>query len=299
MKKLKIKTYDDKMIFSVSLASLYTFIKMFNKVDGTSNYITSNNIIQSVGELIPVISRENFTDSKYKTFIRNVAICTGCFTSLIISIRTNGKKCFIEFCFNLLSCTSTILIIDKLKKLNMIDGISISILIGFIFQMVKTISGPILTVLIQLTSCLLFILLDLTIFNMCYGYDKLEYKNICNYNFAMSICESIFGNLGSLLMPLLLFALNFSDIKKIKKDFNSNNLLDGIRLKEHEKQIFKVVAVYSIKIGCLGGLMLLLNSFIGVFPAYRLGLLASSLLTLSNDIKAYFSLKKISKISLV
>ena len=126
MKKVKIKTYEQKMIFSVSLVGMYSFVKLFKKADGISSYITSNNIIYNVGELIPVISRENFTDNKYKTFIRNVSLGIGCFTSLIISIKTNGKKFFIDFCFNLISCSSSILIIDKLKKLNMVDGIYFS-----------------------------------------------------------------------------------------------------------------------------------------------------------------------------
>ena len=67
MKKVKIKTYEQKMIFSVSLVGMYSFVKLFKKADGISSYITSNNIIYNVGELIPVISRENFTDNKYKT----------------------------------------------------------------------------------------------------------------------------------------------------------------------------------------------------------------------------------------
>lgn len=299
MKKLKVQTYDDKMVFSVSLAGVYSLIRLFNKVDGASNYMASNTIIQNLGELIPVISRENFTDSKYKTFIRNVAIGFGCFTSLIISVRTNGKKCFIEFCFNLISCTSTIMIIDKLKRINMVDGISISILISSIFSLVNIISGSILTMLINLVTCLLFVLIDLSVFEICYNYDKLEYKNINNYNFAMMICENIFGTFGSLLMPLIIFILNFSDIKNINKNFNSNNMLDGIRLEDHKKQIFKGVVSYSIRVGCIGGLILLINSFIGCIPVYRIGLLVSSTMVLVNDIKAYLALKKTKNCCLV
>ena len=43
MKKVKIKTYKEKMIFSVSLAGMYSFVKLFKKADGISSYITSNN----------------------------------------------------------------------------------------------------------------------------------------------------------------------------------------------------------------------------------------------------------------
>ena len=300
MKKIKIKTFEDKMIFSVSLAGIYSLTRVFNRVDnGLSNYIATNNIIQNLGELVPIISRENFTDGKYKTFIRNVALSIGCFTSLIISIRTNGKKCFVDFCFNLVNCTSSILIIDKLKKLNMVDGVSLLVLINFIFNAIKTLSQPLLIVLIKLANCLLFITIDLAIFTICQSYDKLEYKNINNYNFALGICESVFGKLGILLMPLFLIILNYTDIESIKNGFNSNNLLDGIRLENHEKKIVKTVITYSIKVGCLGGMTILLSSLIGICPVYRIGLLTSSLLTLWNDIKSYLSMKKIKENKLI
>jgi hypothetical protein len=293
MKKVKIKTYKEKMIFSVSLMGMYSFVKLFKKADGISSYITSNNIIYNVGELIPVISRENFTDNKYKTFIRNVSLGVGCFTSLIISIKTNGKKFFIDFCFNLISCSSSILIIDKLKKLNMVDGISIGILINFIFGSIKFISAPILTVLVQLANCLLFILMDITIFNICYGYGKLQYKNVHNYNFAMAICESIAGSIGFMLMPLILFVLNFSDIKRMKEGFNSNNLLPGIRLEDHEKKIFKTVFNYSLKLGCLGGVILLVNSFVGICSVYKIGMFTMALLRLYDDVRSYNSVRNV------
>lgn len=296
MRKVKVKTYEDKIVFSVSLVGVYSLIKAFSNIDGVSTYINSNNIIQNLGELVPVISRENFTDNKYKTFIRNVALSTSCFTSLIIAVRTNGKKCFVEFCFNLLSCTSSILIIDKLKKLNVIDGISILILINFIFGAVKSLAQPILVVLTKLASCLLFITIDLFIFRLCHSYDKLEYKNICNYNFALGICENMFGRLGALLMPLFLIVLNYADIDRISKGFNSNNLLDGIRLENHEKQITKTIIAYSIKVGCLGGITLLLGSLLGVCSIYKIGLLSSSLITLYNDIKSYTSIKQTRKV---
>jgi hypothetical protein len=96
-----------------------------------------------------------------------------------------------------------------------------------------------------------------------------------------------------MLMPLLLFVLNFSDIKRMKEGFNSNNLLPGIRLEDHEKKIFKMVFNYSLKLGCLGGAILLVNSFVGICSVYKIGMFTMALLRLYDDVRCYDSVRNV------
>ena len=84
MKKIKIKTYEDKIILSVGLSSIIPLIRLCGKSDGLGSYISSNTIIRSLSELVPVISRENFADKKYRTFIRNVSLGINVITSACV-----------------------------------------------------------------------------------------------------------------------------------------------------------------------------------------------------------------------
>lgn len=295
MKKIKIKTYEDKIILSVGLSSIIPLIRLCGKSDGLGSYISSNTIIRSLSELVPVISRENFTDKKYRTFIRNVSLGINVITSAIISIKTNGEKFFIEFCLNLISGTSSILIIDKLNELNIVDGVSIFILINCIIRLIKMLSGGVIDILLNLLMCLMFIIVDYNILKICCSYDKFEFKNTGNYNFTLMICNNFFGpKIGSMIFPIMLYVLNFGDYKKIKKDsmFNSNNMLDGIRPNKTNKKLHEVLIKYTLEMSVIGCVTMILGWFVGLDVA-MLSLLTSSLLTLKDDFKAAYCMLKV------
>lgn len=342
--KLKIyNNHENKINLSFKFSSYLAIIESLNfftkkmnnlelKINSNNNYLTSYIIVNSLEEVSDTI-KENFDINKKlkQTIIRNTSLSLGLIQSCIISFGYNGLNYFLNFSINLIKCTSSTYLIEKINSLNKLNGVDVAIIINTLFAIPATIltitNLPLIETIICI-SCISAIFLtnifllrknETITINYKNRIEKLEINinnTFLNSIFIVNMIKFIISYLGistlnNVLICLLLVPLISYFLSKLfnKSAYNineylikSNGIIDGKKYGDETiKFINKKYKKINFKYGLISGIIYVFTSFlINIFNlpinAISLSLIINSFYSLKLPIKNIFKQKKIKAI---
>jgi hypothetical protein len=288
-------------------------VSLNQNIPSYTPYLISSSIIETIKSIKPDINKIQI--SKYT---KTLSIATGIITGLIVSSRYDGINYFISLSLNILKSTATTFIIDKLDKLKTIDGISISILLNFIFSIPKIIiglsTGSLVSTLLTFASIgLLFtynyrILKSTEDIDIHYKgkVDKLSFSGRNTYTTSLVI-SSLLSNLVAdnllinsglmfIINPLIqwLLSRNSIDVDELNRNLQVNELyIDNLKHgKETKDKIHEMIRTNSLKLGIAGAIIFITsNILIHIFAievsAITLTVVINSFMNVQYGIKSF------------
>ena len=292
------------------------------------SYIKSSILVSLTENVFPSIKKE-FENNKSKRLqvTKEISYVVGLFNSIIISVGNCGSGYFLTLGLNLCKNTASTMIIDKLNNLGQVDGVSVAILIGFLFDMPKIIlsslSKPFIETILTIISLVSLFGINYTLLksgkeipvqyrgtegdNISLGISSVYSQSIYASSILMTILTkfnvalSTSYSLTFLLIPIACYILtnenNTAD--KITKYLNkSGGTIPSIRPgKETKEFIKKNLNSVNLKYGIIGSFIFIASHLIITYfgiptsPMY-VAMIINSSIRVSYSIKAMKTINK-------
>lgn len=322
------------LTFTIKLASFQAVLSLLDriKLDSIPNvphnnpsyipHIISSTIMDCVQKIKPELQQR--TISRFTT---NLALGIGIITSAFVSSGFDGMDYFIIFTLNLIKTSCTTIIVEKLNKLKIIDGVSLVILLDFLMQIPGMITqaasqGFMISILFIISIGLMlkvnYELLKQTTdtsINLKGKPFTLSLSGRGSYNSALLISSMVSGLIQNsvtasvvmlILNPIIMYVLNSSyneTSDELNKYLSQSGLhIDKVRHgSETKKYIDKMLKRDSAKVGVVGAVIFIISSLvINVFSAscnpLTLAIVANSFMNVQYSIKAIKRAKHVKQI---